>query len=76
MAVWLVHRDVPVTGEVYSAAGGRVARFFTGLTTGYYNGELTAEDVRDNFERIRDESGYTVPAGPADEIARLLEAWA
>jgi NAD(P)-dependent dehydrogenase (short-subunit alcohol dehydrogenase family) len=76
VAVWLVHRDVPVSGEVYSAAGGRVARFFTGLTTGYYNASLTAEDVRDNFDRIRDEDGYTVPGGPADEIAGLLEAWA
>jgi NAD(P)-dependent dehydrogenase (short-subunit alcohol dehydrogenase family) len=75
VAVWLVHRDVPVSGEVYSAAGGRVARFFTGLTLGYYNGELTAEDVRDHFDQVRDESGYTVPGGPADEVARLLEAW-
>ena len=74
-AVWLVHRDVPVSGEVFSAAGGRVARFFIGLTTGYYDPALTPEDVRDNFDKVRDESGYSVPAGPADEIARLLEAW-
>jgi len=74
VAVWLVHRDVPVTGD-YSAAGGRVARFFTGLTTGYYNPKLTAEDVRDNFAQVRDETGYTVPAGPADEAAGLLEAF-
>ncbi len=75
VAVWLVHRDVPVTGEVYSAAGGRVARFFIGLTPGYYNAELTPEDVRDHFDEVRDEAGYSVPAGPADEIARLLEVW-
>lgn len=76
VVVWLAHRDVPVSGEVFSAAGGRVARFFIGLTTGYYNGSLTPEDVRDHFDQVRDEKGYTVPAGPADEIARLLEAWA
>src|ERR1700746_1376796 len=34
---WLVHEDVPVTGEVYSVGGGRVARFFIGMTQGYYN---------------------------------------
>ena len=73
VAIWLVHRDNPVTGEVYSAAGGRVSRFFIGLTHGYYNPELTAEDVRDHFDQVRDQSGYLVPAGPADEVAQLLE---
>lgn len=73
VAIWLVHRDNPVTGEVYSAAGGRVARFFTGLTRGYYSAGLTPEEVRDHFDQVRDETGYVVPAGPADEIAQLLE---
>jgi len=75
VALWLVHSDVPVSGEVYSAAGGRVARFFTGLTKGYYNPRLSPEDVRDHFEEIRDQTGYTVPAGPADEAAGLLATW-
>jgi NAD(P)-dependent dehydrogenase (short-subunit alcohol dehydrogenase family) len=71
VAAWLVHEDCPVTGEVYSAGGGRVARFFVGLTEGYANPELTPEDVRDNFDRVRDETGYTVPTGVADEIGQL-----
>jgi NAD(P)-dependent dehydrogenase (short-subunit alcohol dehydrogenase family) len=75
VAVWLVHRDNPVSGEVFSAAGGRVARFFIGLTKGYYKPALTAEDVRDNFAQIRDESGYSVPANPGDELTGLLETW-
>jgi NAD(P)-dependent dehydrogenase (short-subunit alcohol dehydrogenase family) len=73
IAAWLVHEDCPVTGEVYSAAGGRIARFFTGLTLGYYNPKLTLEDVRDHFTEIRDEGGYTVPTSPSDEFALLLE---
>lgn len=73
VACWLVHQDCPVTGEIYSAAGGRVARFFIGMTSGYFNPDLSPEDVRDHFDRIRDESGYTVPAGPADEFAALLK---
>ena len=32
-----------------------------------------AEDVRDNFEQIRNEEGYTVPNGPADEFAQLMK---
>ena len=34
---FLAHEDCPVSGEVYSAAGGTVARFFIGRTPGYYN---------------------------------------
>jgi NAD(P)-dependent dehydrogenase (short-subunit alcohol dehydrogenase family) len=73
IAAWLVHEECPVTGEVYSAAGGRIARFFIGLTPGYYNPALTLEDVRDHFEEIRREDGYTVPAGIADEFTELLK---
>lgn len=73
IAAWLVHEDCPVTGEVYSAAGGRIARFFIGLTPGYYNPKLTLEDVRDHFAEIRSEEGYTVPNGIADEFAGLLK---
>ena len=52
--------------------GGRVARFFIGLTPGYYKTGLTVEDVRDNFDQIRDEDGYIVPEGPQDELRKLL----
>jgi NAD(P)-dependent dehydrogenase (short-subunit alcohol dehydrogenase family) len=71
VAAWLVSEDCPVTGEIYSAGGGRVARFFVGLTEGYANPALTVEDVRDHLDEIRDEAGYTVPAGVVDEISSL-----
>jgi NAD(P)-dependent dehydrogenase (short-subunit alcohol dehydrogenase family) len=73
IAAWLVHEECPVTGEVYSAAGGRIARFFVGLTPGYFNPGLTLEDVRDHFDDIRREDGYTVPSGVTDEITGLLQ---
>ncbi len=73
IVAYLAHDDVPVTGEVYTVGGGRVARFFIGMTTGYYNPKLSLEDVRDHFEQIRDESGYTVPSGPGDELGALLK---
>ena len=69
IVAWLVHEDCPVTGEIYSAAGGRIARMFIGLTPGYYNPALTLEDVRDHFEQIRNEDGYIVPEKTGD--ARL-----
>ncbi|GAC1316259.1 MAG: SDR family NAD(P)-dependent oxidoreductase [Acidimicrobiales bacterium] len=73
IVAWLAHEDCPVTGEIYSAAGGRIARMFIGLTQGYYSPTLTVEDVRDNFERIRSEDGYIVPSGPGDELSLLLK---
>jgi NAD(P)-dependent dehydrogenase (short-subunit alcohol dehydrogenase family) len=73
VAAFLVHEDCPVTGEIYSVAGGRVARFFVGLTEGVLDPEPTVESVRDNLDRIRDQAGYSVPASVADEIARLVE---
>jgi NAD(P)-dependent dehydrogenase (short-subunit alcohol dehydrogenase family) len=73
IVAWLVHEDCPVTGEVYSAAGGRIARMFVGLTQGYYNPKLSLEDVRDHFEEIRSEEGFIIPSGPGDELALLLK---
>jgi len=73
IVAWLAHEDCPVTGEIYSAAGGRIARMFIGLTQGFYSPTLTLEDVRDHFEEIRSEDGYIVPTGPGDELALLLK---
>src|SRR4051794_13314630 len=72
LVAWLAHEDCPVSGEIYSAAAGRIARFFIGLTPGYYNPELTMEDVRDHFEEIRDETGYAVPNSPIEEFGILM----
>ena len=62
-----------MTGEIYSVAGGLVSRFFIGLTPGYFNPELTVEDVRDHWDEIRDEDGYIVPDGPNDELRKIFE---
>jgi NAD(P)-dependent dehydrogenase (short-subunit alcohol dehydrogenase family) len=68
----LAHENCPVTGEIYSAGGGQVSRFFIGRTPGYYNPRLSIEDVHDHLAEIRDETGYTVPADSMEEIAALL----
>jgi NAD(P)-dependent dehydrogenase (short-subunit alcohol dehydrogenase family) len=73
VVAYLVHEDCAVSGEIYSCAGGRIARFFIGLTEGYYNPKLSLEDVRDHFEEIRDPEGYIIPAGTADELGGLLK---
>ena len=70
---WLAHEDVPVSGEVFSVGGGRVARFFVGMTNGFYTSDLSMEAVRDHFDEIRDEKEYTVPAGPGEEFSLLFK---
>ena len=72
VAAFLTHRDCPVSGEIYTVGAGHVARFFIGRTKGFYNPALTVEEVRDHLDQIRDEIGYTVPGGPADEMAALF----
>jgi NAD(P)-dependent dehydrogenase (short-subunit alcohol dehydrogenase family) len=73
VVAWLASADVDVTGEIYSVAGGTVSRFFIGLTPGYYNANLTVEDVRDHWDEIRNEDGYIVPEGPNDELKKLVD---
>ncbi|HWF28651.1 MAG TPA: SDR family NAD(P)-dependent oxidoreductase [Mycobacterium sp.] len=72
VVAFLTHRDCPVSGEIYTVGAGHVARFFIGRTTGFYSPELSIEDVRDHLGEIRDETGYTVPGGPADEMSELF----
>jgi NAD(P)-dependent dehydrogenase (short-subunit alcohol dehydrogenase family) len=75
LVAWLVHEDCTTTGEIYSAAGGCISRFFIGLTPGYDNPNLTAEDVRDNWDTVRSEPGYTVPDSIGDELKKLVEVF-
>ena len=72
VVAFLTHQECPVSGEIYTVGAGHVARFFVGRTTGFYSPELSIEDVRDHLDQIRDEAGYTVPGGPADEMSALF----
>ncbi|HUR23927.1 MAG TPA: SDR family NAD(P)-dependent oxidoreductase [Acidimicrobiales bacterium] len=72
VVAWLCHEDCPSSGEIYSAGGGRVARYFVGLTRGWLDDDLTLESLRDNFDAVGSEEGYSVPASPAGELALIL----
>jgi NAD(P)-dependent dehydrogenase (short-subunit alcohol dehydrogenase family) len=74
VVVFLAHEDCPVTGEVYTLGGGRVARVFLGVTKGIFDPNLTAEAVRDRFAEIRDEEGYEVPPTMNDELRIALKS--
>jgi NAD(P)-dependent dehydrogenase (short-subunit alcohol dehydrogenase family) len=52
VALYLAHRECPSSGQFFSAAGGRVTRVLLGSLRGYFNRELTPEDVRANWGKI------------------------
>ncbi len=70
--IYLAHESCAVTGETYSVGGGTISRFFVGLTDGYVNNDLTAEDMRDHLAQIRDETGYQVLRNNAQELKKLF----
>jgi NAD(P)-dependent dehydrogenase (short-subunit alcohol dehydrogenase family) len=72
VVIYLAHENCEVTGEVYSVGGGTVSRFFTGLTAGFVDHELTAEAVRDNLGTIRDEAGYQVLRNNGQELKKIF----
>jgi NAD(P)-dependent dehydrogenase (short-subunit alcohol dehydrogenase family) len=72
IVAYLAHEDCPVSGEVFSVGGGRVAQVFIGETKGYFNADLALEDIRDNWSTITDQSGYSVPHNLGEETAMFL----
>lgn len=73
LVAYLASEACDVSGEVYSAAGGLISRFFVGLTPGYFNPSITAEDIAANLAVIRDETGYIVPDDNTDEIRKIVK---
>ncbi|MGH9283169.1 MAG: SDR family oxidoreductase [Acidimicrobiales bacterium] len=72
VVAWLVSEDCPVTGEIFSVGGGRVARIFVAEGPGFFKKDLSLEDVRDNWADIVAEEGYAVPRSANDEIALVM----
>lgn len=75
LVVYLCSEAATSTHSVYSAAGGRYAKIFTGLTPGWFAGagaHASAEDIAGHFDEITKEDGYSVPLSAGDEITGLL----
>ena len=72
VVAFLAHEDCPVSGQVFSAAGGRVAQIFIGETQGIFDADLSVETVRERWDEICDQTGYVVPSQAMEELALLL----
>jgi NAD(P)-dependent dehydrogenase (short-subunit alcohol dehydrogenase family) len=69
---WLAHESCSVTGELFVAIAGRVARAFIAETPGVYKADWSIEDVGEAIDAIRDDSVPLVfppvPEGHTDHI--------
>jgi NAD(P)-dependent dehydrogenase (short-subunit alcohol dehydrogenase family) len=72
IVAWLAHEDCPVTGQVYSVGGGRIANVFFGETQGFTKPGHSLEDVRDNWDAIMSQKDYFVPQNLAEETAAFF----
>jgi NAD(P)-dependent dehydrogenase (short-subunit alcohol dehydrogenase family) len=69
---WLSHEACTVTGELFIAIAGRVARAVVAESPGVHRSSWTVEDVAEQIDAIRDASDPVifpvVPSGHADHI--------
>jgi NAD(P)-dependent dehydrogenase (short-subunit alcohol dehydrogenase family) len=75
MVTFLASEVNDYTHEVFSAGGGRYARFFIGLAPGWFagqNDDVVAEDIAAHIDDIRNQDGYIVPGSVTDEFKSLL----
>ncbi len=76
MVLYLSSELCEISHEIYSAAGGRFARFFVGTNAGWMleDGEPSVEDVAANMDTIRDISDVSVLGSSTEELSLLLAA--
>ena len=72
IVAFLAHEDCPVSGQLFSVGGGRVAHVFLGETNGYYSPTLTPEDVQNNWDTITNRDSFAVPSNLGEETALFL----
>jgi hypothetical protein len=72
--VYLCSEANPYTHEVFSAGGGRYARFFIGLNQGWFAGQKVlpaVEEIADRIDTIRDLGDYRVLNSATEELQML-----
>jgi hypothetical protein len=73
MAVYLASPQCSQTHEIFSAGGGRFARYVVGVSDGWItpNGPASADDVLEHIDQIRDLDSLHVFDSGTDEMALL-----
>jgi len=71
MVVYLASAACAVSGEAFSAGGGRYGRVFIGVADGWVSPRdtgATAEDIEAHLSEIEDLSSYALPSSSWDEL--------
>ena len=80
MVAYLASRACTVSGEAFSAGGGRYARVFIGVAAGWLgpaDGVATVEDIEEHLDTIEDFGrGFAVPGSAWDELRDIGAAHA
>ena len=78
MVAYLAHEECSVSGNVYSVAGGRIARIFVAETLGVVLADNSAEAIRANLQLIDqvDGDGFYQPTSLDEETAIMAKALA
>jgi NAD(P)-dependent dehydrogenase (short-subunit alcohol dehydrogenase family) len=74
MVVYLCSEANEFTHEIFSAGGGRYARFFIGVNQGWFAGKgvvPSVEEIAQNLDTIRDVTEYQVLQSATDELTLL-----
>jgi len=75
LVCYLAHAECSASGQVYSVAGGRVARVLVAEGPGWLKkGALRAEDVRDAWDQINADQPQVVPASAGEQTEVLFRA--
>lgn len=70
---WLAHESCSVTGEMFAAIAGRVAKVFVAETPGVYRPSWSIDEVAENIDAIRNtDDPWILPAvsGHVDHITK------
>ncbi len=80
MVVYLCSEGNQFTHEVFSAGGGRYARFFIGMNEGWFAGAgvvPSVEELAEHLDVIRDLELFEIPTSSSEEISligRMLQS--
>jgi NAD(P)-dependent dehydrogenase (short-subunit alcohol dehydrogenase family) len=76
LVVFLASDACGLTQQTFSAAWGRYARVFVGVTRGWYgprDAPVAAEEVREHLAEIADRGRHFVPGSVWDEAGHVIE---
>ncbi len=77
LVAYLVSEECQLTHEIFDVGGGRYARIFIGLASGWAAAKGTTpsvEDIRDNLDAIRSTDEFVIPSSIADEMKAIAES--